>query len=133
MALEFPLFSQLPMEIREQIWRYCLPCRVYELDTPQTRTVYVDCEKENGPWPCHQLSYTTYMNGRPPLISRVCHESRSITFKTGKIIPVDESRPGEAEWVSGLDTREAWRDSLRDSAHLNWISSSGIDFDCGGK
>ena len=73
------------------------------------------------------------MNGRPPLITRVCRESRSVAFETGNIEPRDtDERPREAKWSSSIDVDPAWRDRERDSVHSNWTSTYDADLDHGG-
>ncbi|KAK4952421.1 hypothetical protein LTR10_009227 [Elasticomyces elasticus] len=106
----FPLFPQLPLELREEIWRFCLPNRVHELDRPLAENVYdVD---EDHPAPCH-LQRTSLVNGYPPLISRVCRESRAVAHETGRFLPLDQQdRIVEA----------------RDSVHLNWTRAYEVDF-----
>lgn len=128
-ALDFPLFSQLPAELREEIWRLCLPHRVWEMTQPVGEIVFCQPDNMDGPWPC-KLQHTTYMNGRPPLISRVCRESRSVAFKTGSILPHHSNdRLPEAYWMSSIDVNVAWQDRARDSAHLNWTSAYEPEYD----
>ena len=134
----FPLFPKLPAELREEIWRYCLPHRYRELDQPVADIVFFAPDNQDGPWPC-DLYHTTDMNARPPLISRVCHESRCVAFKTGGTLPRYPSAgwPVEARWHSGLENEEAWHDRARDAVHLNWepacdpeYTSSGSPLHC---
>ncbi|CAK7237877.1 hypothetical protein SBRCBS47491_010186 [Sporothrix bragantina] len=76
MATEFHLFSALPYEIRSAIWELCLPHRVEEIEPPiqNLRWPYIVCALD-----------AAYMaNRRPPAISRVCRESRTIVLKTGE-------------------------------------------------
>ena len=126
-AREFHHFPKLPTELREEIWSYCLPERVCELTVPVDDIVFWQRDNTDGPWPC-ELWQTTYSNGRPPLISRVCHESRSVALKSCRIIPAPlADRPPEAQW-RGVDVVPAWQDRLRDSVHLNWACAYEADY-----
>ncbi|KAL1887449.1 hypothetical protein Sste5346_010198 [Sporothrix stenoceras] len=75
-SAEFHLFLALPYEIRMAIWELCLPHRVEEIEPPERylRWPYIICTLD-----------AAYMaNYRPPAISRVCRESRTIVLKTGE-------------------------------------------------
>lgn len=123
--LQFTLFPQLPAELRKEIWRFCLPHRVWELTQPVDEVVFFQARKKNGRWPC-SLGDTTFMNSSPPLITQVCHESRSVAFETGGIVDIIEpfdDMLAEIGWESSLDNTRAWRDHTRDAAHLNWTSA----------
>ena len=125
-AREFHFFPKLPTELRDEIWSYCLPERVCELTIPADFIEYCQRDNTDGPWPC-ELWQTTYLNGRPPLISRVCHESRSVALKSGRMIPAPlADRPPEARWYGG-DIVDSWQDRLRDSVHLNWTTAYEAD------
>lgn len=134
-TLQFSLFPRLPVELRKEIWRFCLPHRVWEITQPADDIVFAEYDDTPAPYPC-MLRHTTYMNGRPPVISRVCHEARSVAFEAGSILlgrpilpdrPAD--RPPEAQWKSSIDVVDAWRDSARDSAHTNWASAYEAEYD----
>lgn len=119
----FHLFPQLAVELRLAIWRECLPYRTCEMDIPSGNIVFG--LRYDDPPPC-KLSDTTYMNGRPPVISRVCRESRAVAFETGCFPGFSEDRP---YWVSGtIVTWNAWEDSARDSVHLNWTPTYRADY-----
>lgn len=122
--LEFQNFTRLPIELREEIWRLCLPHRVCELDYIIDDILY---EPQEEPYPC-ELFHTTRMNARPPAITRVCQESRRVAFKTGSTLNNYHDPPAEARW-SGLDIEERWLDRSRDSMHLNWTSPCNADYD----
>lgn len=130
--LDFLYFPRLPAELREHIWRYCLPNRICELTQPIANVVFEandDDDGEEGPLPCN-LWRTTYMNSRPPLISRVCRESRAVCFESGSLITDwHEQQPPEAKWISWLDLDMPWRDRFRDAAHLNWHSAYEPEYD----
>lgn len=73
MATTFTSFSRLPYEIRAMIWLECIPSRVVELDVPCNEILPAHTET------C--ISWTAHQNTRPPVLSRVCHESREIILK----------------------------------------------------
>lgn len=127
----FHLFGQLPTELRQQIWQYCLPHRVVELDCPLDTIVYwLDREDINNllPSPC-TLRHTTLQNGRPPLISRVCRESRSVATRSGGFVTDrDPDRPSDTEWCSDFEFADAWVDKTRGAPHLNWTSAYEIEY-----
>ncbi|KAJ5414280.1 hypothetical protein N7509_000907 [Penicillium cosmopolitanum] len=68
MATEFLLFPFLPWELRRMIWLECLEGRVVELEVPPV--MFLSAHSEN----C--LSWTAHQNTRPPVLTRVCKESR---------------------------------------------------------
>lgn len=132
----FNRFSQLPTELRERIWRFCLPHRVSETDFPLDFMVYNSFGSEDK-LAC-SLRSTTISNGRPPLLTRVCRESRSVAFETGSWFSVldareikDPRRPREADWESAnVVNHDFWQDPVRESAHLNWTPSYAADVVC---
>lgn len=129
----FHKFPELPTELREEIWSYCLPHRVCELDVPYDKVVYLRPGESNGPSPC-RLDATTHANSRPPLVSRVCRESRSVAFKAGQTTTVDPS-DGHSDldwWTSGTVQPDLWQDPVRDTVHLNWTSTCEAEFSSSG-
>ncbi|CRG92113.1 hypothetical protein PISL3812_09168 [Talaromyces islandicus] len=132
----FHLFPKLPAELRLEIWRLCLPQRVCEKDQPYYAIVFH--LPDGAPSPC-LLYQTTEVNGRPPVVTRVCRESRAVAWETGLFYqffrstnPLLKPRPSEAEWRSYTSIDAAWFDSTRDSMHLNWEPSYGSEIDCDG-
>lgn len=120
----FHFFSRLPAELRREIWRYCLPHRVSEVDEPFDFIHYNAYDTEETA--CYFRS--TYCNNRrPPLLTRVCHESRSIALDSGFWNPHlvhrkgTPFRPHGISWEAGnaID-RGYWQDSARESAHMNY-------------
>ncbi|OQO03574.1 hypothetical protein B0A48_10238 [Cryoendolithus antarcticus] len=109
----FHPFLRLPLELREQIWRYCIPDRVRELDYPVPETVF-----SNQSLPC-RLGNTSRKNTYPPLITEVCRESRKVAHETG-IYLTEAADPASAEWDAATIIHEIWHDSQRESLHLNW-------------
>lgn len=117
----FHHFSRLPIELREEIWRCCIPSRTRELDTPLTDNVFW-----GQPQPC-QLQSTSGSNSDPPLITRVCHESRRVAYETGVhlVCNADSSSP---DWDAATAIYTTWQDPLRESLHLNWARVYEADF-----
>lgn len=68
------------------------------------------------------------MNGRPPVISRVCRESREVAFETGNVPVFSEDIPLDAQWSSGNSVTDPWLDHARDSVHLNWTPVYEADY-----
>lgn len=78
MAEEFTLFPQLPPELRRLIWKACLPkTRIFDLMLPCF--VYDDSHCRGSGW----ASRETW---RPPVITRVCWESRAVAHETGRVL-----------------------------------------------
>lgn len=77
-------------------------------------------------------------NGLPPVITRVCQESRKVAFESGGIPPDDfyDDAPDDAVWMCPTidDVADTfWIDSKRGSAHLNWLPHyEAIYADCSG-
>lgn len=99
----FHPFPRLPAELREAIWRLCIPTQVCELDQPVAELVYEDIDGPDEA-PC-ALGDTTRINFCPPLITQVCYESRAIALKAGK------------------EAFEARNAALPDMPHDAWFSS----------
>jgi hypothetical protein len=129
----FHPFLRLPVELRHMIWRLCLPHRVSEYDLIIDWVFYKTCGTNAIP-PCQLLS-STFSNSRPPLLTRVCHESRQIAFETGEMDPdltiEDEEAIDlveETEWCAGnVRSYAVWQDCVRDSTHMNWDVEHQID------
>lgn len=128
----FHLFGRLPTELRLHIWQYCLPYRVVELDYPLDTIVYsLDREGPDNllPSPC-SLRHTTFQNGRPPLISRVCRESRGVATRSGGFITeYDTNRLSDTEWSSTFDYDDSWEDKTHGAPHLNWTAGYELEHD----
>ncbi|KAJ6103133.1 hypothetical protein N7486_005560 [Penicillium sp. IBT 16267x] len=120
----FHLFPRLPTELRLQIWRLCIPCRVWDTDLPTDDGIYLDEPNADGSYPC-KVTPTAKLNGLPPVITRVCQESRNVAKESGGILTRDTYKdlPHDAVFVSTTTNGIAddfWVDTKRDSAHLNW-------------
>lgn len=110
-AKEFSLFPRLPTEVRLAIWRECLPSRVIELDIP-------DNELVGKTGTSCQLWHTTSRNKRPPVITRVCRESRRVAFENGFEAERDPDAPG---WLAANSSSGIlWFTPSTDIIHLNW-------------
>jgi len=119
----FHLFSRLPAELRLEIWRLCLPHRVWESDFPTDQGHYYK-PNADGTYHC-SLRWTAKLNGLPPVITRVCQESRYVAQESGGIVTYEfyDDLPCEAHFVSsttGGMADDFWVDPKRDSVHLNW-------------
>ncbi|OKO94390.1 hypothetical protein PENSUB_11657 [Penicillium subrubescens] len=115
---KFHFLSQLPAEA---IWRECLLNRVVEIDYPWEEGVVW------GPYSLCKLRQTTIINRRPPVISRVCRESRYIASKFNTSYDREKGSPSleappDAQWNSDLQLEKSWIDPSRDIIHLNWTS-----------
>lgn len=77
----FHLFNQLPTELRLEIWQFYLPHRVYEIEIPRLELF----SAKPKPSSITHLYHTAYSYSRPPLIARVCRESRGVAFETGNV------------------------------------------------
>lgn len=127
----FPRFLHLPKELRDAIWRFCLPHRVIEVDFPDVqwycneRYQYgVDDDdallRPDGTRYKCRLHHATRINSTPPIISRVCHESRSIALESAQLHTFID-RPTRGAFVSA-----AWVDHARDTLFLHyhpWIEN----------
>lgn len=132
----FHPFPRLPLELREEIWRLCLPYRVSEREDPNDWLVWQVLGSEEVNSPCW-LHKTSRSNKRPPLLARVCRESRRVASATGKWMPFlvwrndvcSSEIPCEADWKTGkVIDHGNWQDTSRDSAHMNWTPSYDVDF-----
>jgi hypothetical protein len=122
----FHPFPRLPTELREEIWSFCLPYRVSEMDYHVPWMAYDESVLKDE-HPCSFWSTSKY-NARPPLLATVCRESRRVVFRSGNFgsVLVDEidEWPPAAYWESGTTANgDPWHDRLRDSTHLNWRTS----------
>lgn len=73
----FALFSQLPPEIRRQIWHQCLPHRVVEMG--RSHPYQASC-------PTHKTYYLSAIrNARRPAIASVCREAAYVARKAGNL------------------------------------------------
>ncbi|KAJ4417938.1 hypothetical protein N0V82_005895 [Gnomoniopsis sp. IMI 355080] len=124
-AQSFHCFPGLPRELRDEIWRLCLPHRVVELDLPDQQYLkwcfedrycqsYPDLDNQSRRscelWP------TSRRNHALPTIARVCRESRQIAFEAADFAFL--------EYIDSLSTvtdmYRPWVDFTRDTIHLHW-------------
>ncbi|KAJ5100666.1 hypothetical protein N7456_006718 [Penicillium angulare] len=121
----FHFFPMLPTELRIEIWRLCLPYRIWEIDRPSAGGIRLETiAGSDDLFPC-TVSATVRTNGLPPVLTRVCRESRYIACKSGGILPADffDDLPGDEisiSWVLDELTPDVWIDPIRDAAHINW-------------
>ncbi|KAK3938094.1 hypothetical protein QBC46DRAFT_390935 [Diplogelasinospora grovesii] len=119
MASTFPRFPELPTELRLTIWRLCLPHRVAELDSPDEEDINGEAENCGGCW----LTQTSKLNALPPVLTRVCRESRMVAMEHAGYLIDDEGIDVALRDVSPFGTSLAdvtWVDKRRDVVHLNW-------------
>ncbi|OJJ06597.1 hypothetical protein ASPVEDRAFT_45954 [Aspergillus versicolor CBS 583.65] len=118
----FHLFPILPAEIRLAIWRLCLPHnRVMELDGQTEDLIWEEC-------PCSKNWQISWTNRAPPLITRVCHESRAVAFETGAPQQLPDHTNPDTEQFSNSQIDNPWLDIVHDSVHLNWEPWVDIDW-----
>ncbi|KAH0043574.1 hypothetical protein KCU78_g548, partial [Aureobasidium melanogenum] len=99
------------------------------MDDPDARVFWEILGYEEDNYPC-SLYASSRSNAGPPLLTRVCHESRRVAFATGRWVPRLDWRgagwfagPSEADWNTGnVIDRGFWEDAFHDSAHMNWTS-----------
>jgi hypothetical protein len=89
-----------------------------ELDVPHQAVVETYCE----------LQRTSILNMRPPVITRVCRESREVAFQNAGIVK-DGSDPNAPPWFSETSLRQRWFSPATDTVHLNWAPAYGPSFD----
>lgn len=121
-ATSFHYFPLLPKELRQAIWRHCLPSRVIDLDDPRPDIIFEDLREElKGTVSC-ELGLTSAHNSRPPLITQVCFEAREVASETGGLTDFRDlwDHRGVNIWGTGGYTQSCWFDPARDAIHLNW-------------
>lgn len=98
MATEFSLFSFLPWELRRMIWLECTESRVVELEVPPE--MYLSGHSIT----C--VSWTAHQNTRPPVVSRVCHESRqAVLSQCARALDDQETRERADSYIT---TQSPW-------------------------
>ncbi|KAB5566423.1 hypothetical protein GE09DRAFT_734898 [Coniochaeta sp. 2T2.1] len=136
MAMSFHQFRKLPTELRLEIWRFCLPNRVIELDIPAAHIIALDADQADY---CCGSSHTSLINRRhnrrPPVISRVCRESRMVALEHVNLFPggfllscslVDFPYFGTSMGI------EDWVDKRRDVLHIHYWQAYDADWPRGG-
>lgn len=118
----FSRFSDLSPELREEIWRLCLPHRIQELGSADTSIAFDnDSQSSQGTPPC-RLTDPSFMNGVFPVISQVSRGSRAIALKAATASGLLSDLP--YNWENGL----AYKDKTRISPHLNWTALDAMDY-----
>lgn len=100
----FEYFSTLPLELRLDIWRLCLPRCVRGINDKLLRS-----QKLNHlglPGKGNNKSFGIFS---PPLVAQVCREARRVAFEYGRLY--DNSTP----W----NVSKIWIDPSRDIVYLN--------------
>lgn len=128
-------FMDLPYDLREMIWLYCLPSRIYSVDGLHRHNiweqmddyyddddvdVYLEVEfGERRPPKCW-LWESDKINDGPPLIARVCRESRKIAHRALSIPHQKKARlPESVHWeLDRVAQGEIWLDHRRSTPHL---------------
>ncbi|KAL4812586.1 hypothetical protein BDW67DRAFT_193582 [Aspergillus spinulosporus] len=119
----FSLFPKFPPEIRLAIWRECLPHpHIMELDYQQEDIIW-----EEEP-PCRMNSKITSNNAAPPVISRVCRESRAVAFESGHPQRLPDPNIPDTDYFCKYMPQHPWLDTARDVVHLNWEPWVDIDW-----
>ncbi|KAI0545821.1 hypothetical protein F4679DRAFT_599217 [Xylaria curta] len=101
----FHYFPLLPTELRLEIWRYCLPSRIVEVHNapyqgPLPGQSLKHYKRQLAPsLPCLPLA--------PPIISRVCQESRYFVLSHGGLRPI------------GLKHTRVWFDKRTDTISID--------------
>ncbi|CAI7627690.1 unnamed protein product [Penicillium pancosmium] len=108
---DFHFFPKLPAEQRLMVWRFCLPHRVVELDRPFGEYSYSS--------PCREGA-TCNLNMCPPVITRVCRESRSVACESARYVKL-EAHPCPDLGMDFPLNNPLWIDYFRDSVHVSWI------------
>ncbi|KAJ4385609.1 hypothetical protein N0V93_010038 [Gnomoniopsis smithogilvyi] len=118
-------FPRLPQELRDNIWRECLPWRIVEIDDYLARYSLngpLDDDSDHDhqaqpPTACFMRS-TSKLNASPPIITRVCRESRRVALRTGGFM----DRPFPTGPPHGWKSRKMrnWFDKERDIVHVHW-------------
>ncbi|KAI2617364.1 hypothetical protein GGR54DRAFT_204164 [Hypoxylon sp. NC1633] len=111
----FPQFKRLPFEIRVMIWELAIPRRVLSLD------------KNCQPFVLQNRSSDRvcgYRSGLgPPSVASVCQESRAVACRSGRNIPIHNSRLLPRPIPPGLPSHYyrvwSWFDPSRDSLRID--------------
>jgi hypothetical protein len=97
------------------IWRECLPhTHIMELDDQQEEIIW-DEEPQ-----CKLNPKITWNNAAPPLIARVCRESRAVAFESGRPQLLPDPNISDTNYYSNYMIKKPWLDIARDIVHLNW-------------
>ncbi|EPS32127.1 hypothetical protein PDE_07086 [Penicillium oxalicum 114-2] len=106
MADEFHLFAKLPAELRRMVWKECLPkSRVF--DTMLPSLVFEQSR-------CRGTRWSSRQSWRPPIITRVCRESRAVAHETGRVLFYGD----DANVPDYIDS--VWSDATTDIVAQYW-------------
>ncbi|KAK7698774.1 hypothetical protein SLS64_012255 [Diaporthe eres] len=125
----FVRFADFPTEIRLAIWRDCLPHRVVELDYQPDDIIWDEGPDDEAP-PCSANGMIQLRNKAPPLITRVCRESRQVAFETGRQLYrfPDPRDPENTQDFAKYMVTHPWLDTARDVIHINWDPAADIEW-----
>lgn len=125
----FVRFADFPTEIRLAIWRHCLPHRVVELDYQPDDIIWDEGPDDEAP-PCSANGMIQLRNKAPPLITRVCRESRQVAFETARQLPgfPDPRDPENTQEFANYMVTHPWLDTARDAIHINWDPTADIEW-----
>jgi len=105
----FHPFPRLPLELRQAIWKLCVPHRVIDLDEKYQN--YYELSPRCTGWQSH------LKNARPPRLSRVCQESRAVCMQRApNVEEVDVWPRGSRE---DHPKRYFWINPSNDIVHMN--------------
>lgn len=133
----FDYFPRLPQELRDNIWRECLPCRVVEIDTHNACYALKvsfddddeDCDHQARPPTECFMENTSKLNTAAPIISRVCREARRVAFETGGFMVTPFLTQSSSQ--DNLKKSRIWFDKERDVVHFHWTAL--VDYAMGGR
>jgi len=109
----FHPFAKLPVELQFAIWKQCLPHRVVEIDVPAASLLETYCD----------VKYASIKNARPPVVSQVCRNSRSIALKSGMfLVKYIEAHPMLPCWGGAAQLRDQWISFETDIIHMHFNS-----------
>lgn len=111
----FHPFPRLPFELRRSIWKLCRPNRVLDVDwVPHDFNLLTTCQG---------LGLTSVLNSKPPIITRICRESRAVAFERDVNHDekcLSEDTAPESDLFSNFWERPPyWFNASADIIHLN--------------
>ncbi|PSR79772.1 hypothetical protein BD289DRAFT_455701 [Coniella lustricola] len=134
-ATTFTVFRSLPKELRDSTWELCLPRRILEVDHSSIDHMFLtryalrgDVDYDGGhqssatPVAC-SLKHTTRANSGPPVLTKVCRESRAVALRSGGLWRgFNENVPPNDQLFNTTyePVDEFWFDPVRDTLHLHW-------------
>jgi hypothetical protein len=108
-ASHFHPFPRLPLELRRIVWGLCRPHRIVDLD--------YTLSPEDLLTACRGVQRTSTLNSKPPIISRVCRESREVALQGMEAPVFEDTVPSSENHV--CIRHNYWFNSSTDLIHLN--------------